>query len=69
MAFRPIKNKAVEVLTTQVADLLLTDYPADAVHNIAFATAIGANNARYTFIKSYNGFIGEAFKAFDFKGF
>jgi hypothetical protein len=49
-----------------VADLLFADHPADAVNDVALATAIGTNNARYVVVKINNRFIGETFESFYF---
>ncbi len=67
--FGAIENKAVQVLTSQVADLLFTDHPADAVHDIGFTATIGANDTGYIIIKIDNSFISKTFKSFDFKTF
>ena len=65
--FRSVEDQAFQVLGTQVADLVFTNNPADGIHDIAFATAVGANNAGYPFIKIDDGLIGETFKSFDFQ--
>ena len=50
-------------------DLLLTDHPANAVHNIAFSATIGAYNTGDIFVEVYKGLVGKAFKALDFQRF
>ena len=52
-----------------MADLLLSNHPADAVNDIAFAATIGPNNAGDIFIKVYQGFIGKTLETFYLKGF
>ena len=64
--FGAIKHKALKILTSQLADLLLTNYPADTIYNVTFTATIGANNTGYSFIKIYRCFVGKTFKTFDF---
>ena len=63
--FRAIEHKALKVFAAQVADLLFTDHPANAVNDIAFTATVGANDAGNVLIKIHNGFIGKAFKTLD----
>ena len=44
---------------------LFANDPANAVHNITFAAAIGPHNAGDVFIKANKGLVRKAFKAFD----
>jgi hypothetical protein len=48
---------------------LFADNPTNAVDNITFAAAIGANDTGDVFIKVNKGLIRKAFKTFDFKRF
>ena len=64
--FRPVKHQALEVLTAQVTDLLLTDHPAYTIHNITLTAAIGPDNTSNTFIEVERRLVGEALKTLDF---
>ena len=66
-AFAAIKHQALQVFTPQVANFMLANYPADAVDNIAFATAVWPDNAGNAFIKMKHSFIRKTFKPFNFK--
>ena len=57
--FGTVEHEAFEVFTSQVTDLVFADHPADTVHDIALATAIGSNDTRDTFIKIEYSFIGK----------
>ena len=61
--FGAIEYQALQVFTAQVTDLLFTDHPADAIHDITFTATIGPHDAGNIIIKIYNGLIGKAFKA------
>ena len=49
-----------------MTDLLFSDYPSNAVHNVGFAASVGTNDARNPFIEIDDGFVGEAFKSLNF---
>ena len=66
-AFTAVKHQAFQILTAQVTYFMLANYPADAVDNIAFATAVWPDNAGNAFIKMKHGFIRKTFKPFNFK--
>ena len=63
--FGAIEYQAVQVFTTQVADLLLTNNPADTIHNIGFTTTIGPNDPGNIIIEIDNRFVRKAFEALD----
>lgn len=48
-----------------MADLLLTDHPADTVYDIGFAATIGANDAGDIVVEIDNGLIRKAFEPLD----
>ena len=64
--FGPVEHQAFEVLTTQVTDLLLTDHPADTVHDVAFTATIGPDNAGNAFVEIERRLVGKALKTLDF---
>ena len=64
--FASIKNKAFEVFTTQVADLMLPYHPTDTIYNITFSATIGAYNSGDAFIKIKYSLISKTFKSFYF---
>ena len=64
-----IEYQAIEVLAAEMADLLLADHPAYAVHDIGFAAAVGSYDAGDIIIKVDDGFVGKAFKTLDFQTF
>jgi hypothetical protein len=48
-----------------VADLLLTDHPANGVNDITFSAAVWSYNSGNVLIEIDSGFISKGFKAFD----
>ena len=64
--FGAIEYKALQVFTAQVADFLLTDYPADTINDIAFATAVWANNTGNILVELHYSFISKTLKTFNF---
>jgi hypothetical protein len=45
---------------------LLTDHPADAIHNVGFATSVWTNDAGDIIVKIYDSFISKTLEALDF---
>ena len=64
--FGAIEHEAIKVLTPQLADLLFSDYPADTIYNIAFATAVRTNNTGDILVELNNCFVGKTFETFNF---
>jgi hypothetical protein len=50
-------------------DLLFTDHPADAVHNITFTASIRAYNSGNILIEADKGFVSKTFETLDFQRF
>ena len=62
-----VEDKALQVLTPELAYLLLTNHPTYAIYDITFSTAIRADYAGNSFIKVDGGFVGKTFKTLYFK--
>ena len=56
-AFRAVEDQALKVLTTQVADLMFTNHPADTVYDIALAASVRTYYTGYTFVKIKYGLV------------
>ena len=44
---------------------MLTDNPADGIHDIAFAASVGTNNARNPFVKIDDGLVRKTLEPLD----
>ena len=64
--FTTIEDQGFEVFTSQGGDFLLTNYPADGIHDIALTTSVGTNDAGDTLVEVDNCFVGKALEPLDF---
>ncbi len=53
----------------QLTAFLFAQHPADGIHNVRFAGAIGAHHTRHIGVEVQNGFVGEGLETFYFQGF
>ena len=64
--FTTVEDQSFEVFASQGGDLLLTNYPADGIHDIALTTSVGTNDAGDTLVEVDNCFVGKALEPLDF---
>ena len=60
-----VEHQAIQILASKVADFMFADHPADGIHDIAFAAAVGTDNARNSFVKIDDSLIRKTLEPLD----
>ena len=63
------ENDVLHLAATEGLGALLTQHPADGVHDVGLAAAVGADNGGNATAELHDGLVGKGLEALNFNGF